>query len=261
MKINYVTVDNNSDPLRMTLAWTDYPSSPSASVNIVNVLHFSMTTPSNSILYPNGKSTYDDINNVQQITIPSPQTGVYMVYVSGYNVPQGTTTADDQPYALAISGDIKNLSTDKPSTISVTPVSVHFTATAGSNRDVTQNISINNTGLQGSALTWTVQIANATWLKTSASNGTAPSSIAVMASSEGLSTGTYTGNITFTADNATNSPLALPVTFTVIPASKSSNGCSCSTSGQGDPEDIAVPLLLLIVGFLLIKTSALKRMD
>lgn len=260
MKISYVTVNNNSDPLKMTLAWTDYPSTPSASVNIVNVLHFSMATTKNSIVYPNSQSTYDDINNVQQITVPSPQTGVYTVYISGYNVPQGTTTADDQPYALVISGDIKNLSTDKPSTISVTPVSVHFTATAGSNRDVTQNVSISNTGLEGSALTWTAQTANATWLKTSASNGTAPSSIVVMASAENLSTGTYTGNITFTADNATNSPVALPVTLTVVPPSKSSNGCNCSTSGQGNPGDIA-PLLLLIIGFLLIKISSHMSME
>ena len=48
-RISYVTVNNNEDPLKITLVWTDYPSTPSSSVNIVNVLHFSLTTVDNNI--------------------------------------------------------------------------------------------------------------------------------------------------------------------------------------------------------------------
>ena len=262
MKISYVTIDSNSDPFRMTLVWTDYPSTPSASLNIVNVLHFSMSTTNNTVLYPNRSSAYDDINNVQQITLPSPQTGVYMVYVSGYNVPQGSSSAGDQPYALVMSGDIKSVSTTLPSGIGVSPSSLNFTATAGSIHDSTQDVSIANTGGQGSTLAWSLQVSNTPWLTTSLSNGTAPSTIAVTVNPVALKAGTYTGSIIISADNAVNSPLTLPVTLTVTSAgasgASSSNGCSCSTSGQNGSDEIALALALLITGFALMKRSTLR---
>jgi len=267
MRISYVTINNTSDPLKLTLVWTDYPSTPSASVNIVNVLHFSMTTTNNSIFYPNGLSTYDDIDNVQQITLPSPSTGTYTVYVSGYNVPQGTSTAGDQPYALVISGDIQNLSATPPTvapsplSIAVLPYSLNFTAIVGSSKDLTQDVSINSAGPQGSTLIWTVQ-SNTPWIKTSITNGTTPSNITVIANPANLKAGTYKGSIVITADNAVNSPLTLPVTLIVTSTanSSSSNGYSCSISsgsGKGDLSDILV-YLLMFIGFILIKKSSLQ---
>lgn len=262
MKISYVTITNNSDPFRMTLVWTDYPSTPSASLNVVNVLHFSMSTTNNTVLYPNGSSAYDDINNVQQIAVPSPQTGVYTVYVSGYNVPQGSSSAGDQPYALVMSGDIKSISAAIPSGIGVSPSSLSFSTTSGSNNTLTQDVSITNTGGQGSTLQWSLQMSPTTWLTASQSSGTAPSTIAVTVNPAALKTGTYSGSIIISADNAVNSPLTLPVSLTVSAApasgSSSSKGCSCSTSGQDGRYDITLVFVLLMAGFALIKRSSVQ---
>ena len=258
-RVSYVTVNNNEDPLKITLVWTDYPSTPSASVNIVNVLHFSLTTVDNNSIYPNGLSTYDKRDNVQQITVVSQKVEGYGIYVSGYNVPQGTSTADDQPYALVISGDIKSLSTITPSAISISPSSLSFTAVNRISGKVTQDMAINNSGLQGSTLTWTAQITGATWLQALSYSGTAPSNIEVTADPASLSPGTYTCNIIFTADNATNSPVVFPVILTVMPNPypgwqyPSSGGCSCSTSGQGDSSDMMIPFIVIVIGFLVIK--------
>jgi len=92
---------NSASPLTVTLVWTDYPSTPAASVNLVNDLDLTLTDPSSTIYYPNGLSTYDRTNNVEVIDLSSPMAGEYTITISGYNVPQGP-----QPFALVVSGDI-----------------------------------------------------------------------------------------------------------------------------------------------------------
>ncbi len=110
------TVEDGSAPLTVTLVWTDYPSTPAASVNIVNVLHLSVTTPSGAVVYPNGLPTYDSTNNVQRVSIPVPATGTYGIMVAGHNVPQGVAGTGDQPYAVVVSGDVSGLT--PPPTVS-----------------------------------------------------------------------------------------------------------------------------------------------
>jgi MYXO-CTERM domain-containing protein len=212
------------------------------------------------VYYPNGLTSYDDTNNVQQITIPSPQAGVYTVSVSGYEIPEGVPPGDDQPYAVVMSGGIQGLSAAVPSGIGVSPSSLSFTAPAGSSAPLTRQVSITNTGLQGSSLTWTVHVNNAPWLSVSPATGTAPSVMTVTADPENLIAGTYDGSIVVSADNSANSPVTVPVTFTLTSSQKSSssNGCSCSTTGQGDPSDIVFTFLLVAAGFIVIRT---KRMQ
>ncbi len=252
MRISSVTLDNTTDPLKITLVWTDYPSTPSASVNIVNVLHFSVTTANNTAYYPNGLTGFDNTNNVQQVTIPSPQTGVYTVAVSGYNVPSGVSPLDDQPYAVVMSGDIQGVSSSATPGIGVSPGSLSFTAAAGSSTPLVRQVSISNTGSQGSTLNWNVQTGTAAWLTASPAGGTAPSVLTVTAQPAGLAAGTYTGSVVVSAANAANSPVSVPITLTLTSSQKSSssNGCSCSTTGQGDPSDILFALLLLTAGFI-----------
>lgn len=98
--VTYVyTVTTAGQPLRTTLAWSDYPGSPVAGGGLVNDLDLSITTPGGTTLYPNNASTYDRTNNVEGIDITSAGTGVYTITVRGYNVPHGP-----QPYALVVSG-------------------------------------------------------------------------------------------------------------------------------------------------------------
>lgn len=100
-----VKVTDSSQPLAITLAWTDYPASFAARRTLVNDLNLKVTTPSGERLNGNDffEAPYDDqvdnLNNVEQIWIVEPEKGTYTVTVEGYNIPKGP-----QPYAIATTG-------------------------------------------------------------------------------------------------------------------------------------------------------------
>lgn len=101
-----VKVSDDSKPLAITLAWTDYPSSLVAERNLVNDLNLTVKTPSGKKLNGNDffEAPYDDevdnLNNVEQIWIQEPEEGIYTVTVEGYNIPEGP-----QPFAIATTGE------------------------------------------------------------------------------------------------------------------------------------------------------------
>jgi hypothetical protein len=49
-------VTDSSEPLRVTLAWSDYPGSPAAAGGLVNDLDLSVTAPGGTVYYPNNAS-------------------------------------------------------------------------------------------------------------------------------------------------------------------------------------------------------------
>jgi subtilisin family serine protease len=94
-------------PLRISLAWSDYPASPIASRALVNDLDLELQLPGGEVLLGNAAadlapacrdsvSGADRCDNVESIEVTAPQTGVYTVRVRGAAVPQGP-----QPFALA----------------------------------------------------------------------------------------------------------------------------------------------------------------
>jgi subtilisin family serine protease len=97
-------------PLRLTLAWTDYPGAVAAGKALVNDLDLEVVAPDgthyygNAGLYTSGQclreAKWDSCNNVEGVYIPSAKYGTYTVYVHGYTVPNGP-----QPFALVASGD------------------------------------------------------------------------------------------------------------------------------------------------------------
>jgi len=102
------TVTNSTIPLKVSLVWTDYPGTPAASRQLVNNLDLVVTAPDGSTTHygnnfsggwssPGGVG--DQRNNVENVYVQSPTTGVWTIDVVGSNVPQGT-----QPYALVVSG-------------------------------------------------------------------------------------------------------------------------------------------------------------
>jgi subtilisin family serine protease len=100
---NYAfSVINTSVPLRATLAWTDYPSTP-MSGGLVNQLHLSITAPDGTTT-PGGPEN----NNVQQVILNSPQMGIYTVRVSGLNIPTETIPEvnEKQGFALVVTGGL-----------------------------------------------------------------------------------------------------------------------------------------------------------
>ena len=102
---------NAGSPFKVTLVWSDYPSTEAAAANLVNDLDLVVTAPGGAQTYlgnvfsagwsQTGGSA-DDVNNVENVFVQTAGAGVWTVQVSGANVPNGP-----QPYALLVEGDIK----------------------------------------------------------------------------------------------------------------------------------------------------------
>jgi hypothetical protein len=96
-------------PLKVTLAWTDFPSTPAANPNINNDLDLIVTGPGGTTFRGNvfaaGQSTAggaaDRKNTLEQVLLASPAAGLYTVTVRSFNVPNGP-----QPFALVATGDL-----------------------------------------------------------------------------------------------------------------------------------------------------------
>ena len=103
-----VTVSSSSEPFKVTLTWTDFPSTPAASTNIVNDLDLEVTGPGGTFLgnvFSGGQSqtggSADRVNTVEQVLIATPTPGNYTVTVRSFTVPNGP-----QPFALVVTGDL-----------------------------------------------------------------------------------------------------------------------------------------------------------
>jgi serine protease AprX len=95
---------DSSQPLRVMLAWTDYPAALFTPQQLVNDLDLIVTGPGGAAYYGNGVTTGDRINNVEGVIIDNPPVGEYRVQVRGFNVPM-----EAQPYALAVGGPIADV--------------------------------------------------------------------------------------------------------------------------------------------------------
>jgi hypothetical protein len=94
--------------LRAALVWTDFPSTPAASVNLNNDLDLEVTGPAGTFrgnVLTNGQSTTggaaDRRNNVEQVALAAPAAGTYTVTVRAFNVPSSA-----QPFALVLTGGV-----------------------------------------------------------------------------------------------------------------------------------------------------------
>lgn len=110
------TVTPTGGPLKVTLVWTDYPSTDTATVNLVNDLNLTVTSGATTYrgnVFSGGWSTTggaaDNRNNVENVYLQSPGAGPYTVTVTAFNVPNGP-----QKFALVVDGG--TISTPPPPT-------------------------------------------------------------------------------------------------------------------------------------------------
>ncbi len=98
-----VTVVNTNVPLRVTLAWADYPLRPWAtySEEIVNDLDLMIDTPASEVVWGNGVADGDRKNTVERVIIEHPEVGTYTVSIIAHNI----MVSGSLP-ALVISGGI-----------------------------------------------------------------------------------------------------------------------------------------------------------
>lgn len=102
-------VTDSAEPLRVTLGWTDFPSTPAASVDLVNDLDLEVTGPGGLWLgnvFSGGFSvtggSADRLNTVEQVYLETPTPGTYTVSVRSFTVPMGP-----QAFAVVGSGSLE----------------------------------------------------------------------------------------------------------------------------------------------------------
>ena len=103
------TVNSNSQPLKVTLAWTDFPSTPAANPHLNNDLDLIVTGPTGTVwrgnVFSGGNSTTggaaDRKNTLEQVLLATPAAGTYTVTVRSFNVPNGP-----QPFSLVVTGNV-----------------------------------------------------------------------------------------------------------------------------------------------------------
>jgi uncharacterized protein (TIGR03437 family) len=98
--------------------------------------------------------------------------------------------------------------------LTVNPTSLTFTFQTGGSTPAPQGLALsatNNIPFTASATT----TSGGSWLLVSPGSGSTPSNLSVSVNPAGLAGGTYNGEITITSAEASNSPVRVPVTFTV----------------------------------------------
>lgn len=101
-----ITVVNTNVPLRVTLAWADYPlrSWVAYSYEVINDFDVKIETPSSEIVWGNDVNGGDWRNTIERIVIEKPQLGTYTVHIIAYNI----MVSGSLP-ALVVSGGIEGL--------------------------------------------------------------------------------------------------------------------------------------------------------
>jgi subtilisin-like proprotein convertase family protein len=105
--IYMLEVHDASEPLKVTLAWTDFPSTPAAATHLVNDIDLRVDGPAGGWRGNNffanvsvDQGTDDRLNNVEQVLVGAPAPGVYSVRISPHAIPSGP-----QPWSLVITGN------------------------------------------------------------------------------------------------------------------------------------------------------------
>jgi hypothetical protein len=208
-------VTTGGAPLKLSLVWSDYASTETATKNLVNDLDVTLTSPTGTVyrgnVFGGGWSvtggTADRTNNVENIYVQSAASGTWTITVSAFNVPNGP-----QPFALVVDGGA--LSTPPP------PPSMHIgdldgtKAMVGSRWQATVTATVHN----ASDVALAGAVVTGTWSGGFSGSGTCTTNSAGQCSMT-------TGNI------QTNRP---STTFTVTNVSQSSH--TYQSSINHDPE-------------------------
>ncbi len=107
-----VRVTPDHTQLKVTLAWDDFPAAPNAELALVNDLdlrvfapdatqHLPWTLDPDNPGAPAVRTQLDRVNNIEQVTVDSPDVGLWLVEVFGFNVPEAP-----QPFSLCASPDL-----------------------------------------------------------------------------------------------------------------------------------------------------------
>jgi hypothetical protein len=134
--VSYTYNVSTGAPLKITLVWSDAPSTETATQNLVNNLNLLVTGPGGvqyrGNVFSGGWSatggSADSVNNVENVYVQAPAAGTWTVQISGANVPQGP-----QPFALVVDGNFGGVvPTPTSTTVPPTPTNTAVPPTATS---------------------------------------------------------------------------------------------------------------------------------
>jgi hypothetical protein len=123
--------------------------------------------------------------------------------------------SDGQTNSASIPIQVSRTRPTLAASLSVSPSATSFSIGTGSIQAASQVLSIRNNG--DGTLNWSAT-ADQSWIRLSSTAGTAPANLSVTADSTGLQVGQYTGHITISTSDASNSPQFVTVTFNVAAA-------------------------------------------
>jgi serine protease AprX len=219
----YTVASNGTEPLKVTMVYADPMGNPSSSIDRINDLTLKVTAPNGTVYWGNNGLTTglwstsggvaNTIDTVENVYVQSPQAGNWTVQVIASQINQDAkleTGGVDADFALVASG------IQKPNIV-VNPTSLSFNSPPCTS-PIPKNLTISSSG---APLNWTIT-PNQNWIYANPGSGTTTSNINVGVTSGTLASnpGTYFGSVTITAPNAANSPLTVPVTWTVNPGSQ-----------------------------------------
>ncbi|HEY9060570.1 MAG TPA: kelch repeat-containing protein [Pseudobacteroides sp.] len=127
-----LNVTSTDKPLKVSLVWTDYPGSVSASKALVNDIDLKVISPDGKVIYRGNdftspfNSEADRLNNVETVTIDNPVKGQYRIEVEGYNIPCGL-----QPFSLVASYDFFGIPCNLKAASTVDLINVSWSAVPG----------------------------------------------------------------------------------------------------------------------------------
>jgi hypothetical protein len=103
-----------------------------------------------------------------------------------------------------------------PTTLSVTPTNLLFSANQGGGNPASSTVNVTNTGT--GALSFTL-VSDSSWLAASPAGGDTPQALTVAVNTSGLAPGSYTGHLTVTSSATQDLPTTITVTLvlTAVP--------------------------------------------
>ena len=218
-------------PTSLTFSATAGGSNPSSqNVTVSNSGGGTLATPTTQINYGSGsgwlsvqvQGSSAPFTLANQPSISGLAAGTYTATVS---VASSGATNTPQTYSVT-------LTVAAVPTISLSPTSLTFSATAGGSNPASQNLTVSNSG-GGTLATPTTQInygSGSGWLSVQVQGSSAPFTLVTQPATGSLAAGTYTATVNVSSTGASNTPQSYTVTFTV------------STSGGGDPRRSTCPL-------------------
>jgi hypothetical protein len=173
-------------------------------------------------------------------TLEPTKTGVLAVGVKNTGLAQGTYQGSISIMVLGMTEKVAVTLTVKPNPLLVSPDSLSFTTTTGTN-PVTQPLSVTNTGTD--TLNWSAT-ADQPWLKLSKATGHAPDQIEIDADVSNLALGTHTATITFINDS-TGGSVQVPVSLSItkpnpLQVSPASLSFTTKTGTNPSPQTLSV---------------------